>query len=70
MPDVIITTPAPIVAQVKGGKSTAIVQTGSPVVRLSELVDVNTQGVQDGYVLAYSSANGRFEATQINAGTF
>ncbi len=70
MPSVIVTSPAPITAQVKGGKSTAIVQTGSPVTRLTDLLDVNTQGVQDGYVLAYSSANGKYVTVQIDAGTF
>jgi len=70
MSTVIVTSPAPIVAQVKGGKSTAVVQPATSVTRLSDLVDVSIQGVQDGFVLAYSSTNGQFETVQIDAGTF
>jgi len=51
-----------------------------PNVALAEITDVNTEGVQDGYSLVYSSANNRFEMNiatvsietfgSINGGTF
>jgi len=46
-----------------------------PNVALAEINDVSTEDVQDGYVLAYSSANTRFEMkfvpiVSLDGGTF
>ena len=51
-----------------------------PNVKLNEIVDVNTVGVQNGFVLSYSSATNKYETqsianvsatiSQISGGTF
>jgi len=48
-----------------------------PNVALAEIVDVNTENVEDGFSLVYSSANNRYEmkiavagVTQLDCGTF
>lgn len=61
MPEIIITNPAPIVVQVKGGKTTTISSPSGSATRLVELSDVNTANVIDGEVLTYVAANGDFE---------
>ena len=61
MSEIIVTNPAAIVVQVKGGKSTAIVTPGGLATKLVQLSDVSTANLQDGEVLTYVSANGDFE---------
>ena len=63
-------------------RSTIVAQNFAPKpnVKLNEIVDVNTDGVQNGFVLSYSSATNKYETqsfanvsatiSQISGGTF
>jgi len=63
-------------------RSTIVAQNFAPKpnVKLNEIVDVNTVGVQNGFVLSYSSATNKYETqsianvsatiSQISGGTF
>lgn len=70
-----------IVAKVtQQNRSTIVAQNYSPKpnVSLSEINDVNTTGVQDGYTLVFNSDTGKYEAsaappatvTEIKGGSF
>lgn len=61
MSDITIHNPAPIVVQVKGGKTTAISSPTGSATKLVELSDVSTANLADGKVLTYVDANGAFE---------
>jgi hypothetical protein len=59
--NIIITNPAAIVVQSKGGKTTAISSPTGSATRLVELADVRSNTASDGEVLTYVAANGDFE---------
>jgi hypothetical protein len=59
-----------IVVQIKGQTSTAVISQNPVGNRLVDLLDVDASSIQDGYVLAWSSAIGKFQVQAINGGTF
>ena len=65
-----------LTATVQGKNSVLVNQSGQVIRKLGDLADVDLSGLEDGFLLIYSAASGKFEASRdleqqnINGGHF